>query len=72
MLEEAKKLNIKSKIQIRRLSLTRQKNYRILVLKKISQMNSNVVIIDTDLFINRTQKEGYYQGSPVNCETSTN
>ena len=63
MLEEAKKLNIKNRDEIRRLSIDDQKKLQNLAATKISQIYSDVVIIDTHLFINT--KEGYYPGLPA-------
>jgi adenylate kinase len=62
MLEEAKKLNIKNRDEIR-LSIDDQKKLQNLAATKISQIDSDVVIIDTHLFINT--KEGYYPGLPA-------
>lgn len=63
MLEEAKKLNIQNRDEIRRLSIEDQKKLQNLAATKISQIYSEVVIIDTHLFINT--KEGYYPGLPA-------
>lgn len=63
MLEEAKKLNIQNRDEIRRLSIEDQKKLQNLAATKISQIYSDVVIIDTHLFINT--KEGYYPGLPA-------
>jgi adenylate kinase len=63
MLEEAKKLNIKNRDEIRRLSIDDQKKLQNLAATKISQIYSDVVIIDTHLFINT--KDGYYPGLPA-------
>lgn len=63
MLEEAKKLNIQTRDEIRRLSIEDQKKLQNLAANKISQIYSDVVIIDTHLFINT--KEGYYPGLPA-------
>ena len=63
MLEEANKLNITNRDEIRRLSIYEQKKLQNLAAEKISQINADVVIIDTHLFINT--KEGYYPGLPL-------
>jgi len=63
MLEEAKKLNIQNRDEIRRLAIEDQKKLQNLAATKISQIYSDVVIIDTHLFINT--KEGYYPGLPA-------
>ena len=62
MLEEANKLNITNRDEIRRLSIYEQKKLQNLAAEKISQIKADVVIIDTHLFINT--KEGYYPGLP--------
>ncbi len=62
MLEEANKLNIKNRDEIRRLSIDEQKKLQNLAAEKISRINADVVMIDTHLFINT--KEGYYPGLP--------
>ncbi|HEX5187304.1 MAG TPA: adenylate kinase [Nitrososphaeraceae archaeon] len=62
MLDEATKLKIQSRDEIRRLSISEQKNLQNIAAEKISQINSDVVIVDTHLFINT--KEGYYPGLP--------
>ena len=63
MLEEATKLNIKNRDEIRRLSIEDQKKLQNLAANKISKIESDVTIIDTHLFI--TTKEGYYPGLPL-------
>jgi adenylate kinase len=63
MLEEANKLNITNRDEIRRLSIYEQKKLQNLAAEKISQIKADVVIIDTHLFINT--KEGYYPGLPL-------
>ena len=67
MLEEANKLNIKNRDEIRRLSLYEQKKLQNLAAEKITQINADVVVIDTHLFINT--KEGYYPGLPFDLLT---
>jgi adenylate kinase len=62
MLEEATKLKIQSRDEIRRLSIAEQKNLQNIAAEKISQISGDVVIVDTHLFINT--KEGYYPGLP--------
>ena len=63
MLEEATKLKIKNRDEIRRLSIEDQKKLQNLAANKISKIESDVTIIDTHLFI--TTKEGYYPGLPL-------
>ena len=68
MLEEAKKLNIQTRDEIRRLSIEDQKKLQNLAANKISQIYSDVIIIDTHLFINT--KKGYYPGLPADLLTN--
>jgi adenylate kinase len=63
MLEEATKLKIKNRDEIRRLSIEDQKKLQNLAANKISKIESDITIIDTHLFI--TTKEGYYPGLPL-------
>ena len=62
MLEEANKFDIKNRDEIRRLSIREQKKLQNLAAERITQINADVVVIDTHLFINT--KEGYYPGLP--------
>lgn len=68
MLEEANKLNIKNRDEIRKISITEQKNLQKITAERISQLNSEIVLIDTHLFINTS--EGYYPGIPMDLLTS--
>jgi len=63
MLEEALLLNIKNRDDIRRLQIKDQKNLQRKTATKIAQIISDIVIIDTHLFINTF--EGYYPGLPM-------
>ncbi|HJS64781.1 MAG TPA: adenylate kinase [Nitrososphaeraceae archaeon] len=63
MLEEAKRVNIKNRDEIRRLQIEDQKNLQRLAATRISEIISEIVIIDTHLFI--TTFEGYYPGLPL-------
>ena len=63
MLEEALLLNIKNRDDIRRLQIQDQKNLQRKAATKIAQIISDIVIIDTHLFINTF--EGYYPGLPM-------
>ncbi len=63
MLEEAKRVNIKNRDEIRRLQIEDQKNLQKLAATRISEIISEIVIIDTHLFI--TTFEGYYPGLPL-------
>lgn len=63
MLEEAMLHNIKTRDDIRRLHIKDQKNLQRITATKIAKINSDIVIIDTHLFINTL--EGYYPGLPM-------
>jgi adenylate kinase len=56
-------LNIKTRDEIRRLKIKDQKNLQRMTATKIAQIISDIVIIDTHLFINTF--EGYYPGLPM-------
>ena len=64
MFEEAKKLGIKDRDELRKLPLTQQKDLQKKAAKKISGFDDNVVIIDTHAFI--ATNEGFYPGLPYN------
>jgi adenylate kinase len=64
MFEEAKKIGVKNRDEIRGLSVEDQRSLQDMAAKRISEMNdNNIVIIDTHLFINTV--EGYYPGLPM-------
>lgn len=62
MFEEAKKLGIVSRDELRKLSVNEQKDLQVKAAKKIAGFNDNVIIIDTHAFI--STKEGFYPGLP--------
>jgi adenylate kinase len=64
MFEEAqKKHGIKSRDEIRKLSVEEQRRLQESAAQRISEMQEEIVIIDTHLFINTG--EGYYPGLPM-------
>ena len=63
MLEEAKKIGLKNRDEIRNLPIEDQQHLQDMAAKKIAEMEDNIVIVDTHLFINTT--EGYYPGLPM-------
>lgn len=64
MLDEAKKMGIKDRDEMRKLSVTRQRELQEMAAKIISAIHSDNLIIDTHLFINTS--EGRYPGMPRN------
>jgi len=62
MFEEAKKRGAKSRDDLRKLSVSEQKDLQSIAAKRISQVNDDVVIIDTHAFISTVA--GFYPGLP--------
>ena len=63
MLEEAKKIGLKNRDEIRNLPIKDQQHLQDMAAKRIAEMKDNIVIVDTHVFINTT--EGYYPGLPM-------
>lgn len=70
MLEEAQKLGIKDRDEMRRLPVERQRGLQESAAKRIAEMENDIVIVDTHLFINTD--EGYYPGLPMRLLTIMN
>jgi adenylate kinase len=64
MFEEAKKLGINDRDQIRKLTVDVQQRLQNMAADHITSLNDLLVIVDTHLFI-KTQS-GYYPGLPMN------
>lgn len=64
MLDEAKKLGIKDRDEMRRLPVQKQRTLQALAANSIKAIQNSNVLIDTHLFINTT--EGKYPGLPKN------
>ena len=64
MLEEAKKMSIGDRDEMRKLSVTAQRQLQEMAAKRISTVRGVNLIIDTHLFINT--REGRYPGIPQN------
>lgn len=62
MFEESKKMGLKNRDEMRKLSIEDQHHLQDIAAKRIAQMNEEILIIDTHMFINTT--EGYYPGIP--------
>lgn len=63
MFEEAKKLGINDRDQIRRQTIGVQQRLQNMTADHISNLNDSIVVVDTHLFI-KTQS-GYYPGLPM-------
>jgi adenylate kinase len=63
MLEEAHKMGVKNRDELRKMSLGKQRDLQEKAAKRISEIEDSIVIIDTHLFIKTI--EGYYPGLPM-------
>ena len=63
MFEEAGKLGINNRDEMRRQSIEVQRHMQDLAARRIADLKDNIVIVDTHLFINTN--EGYYPGLPL-------
>ena len=62
MLEQAKNIGINSRDELRTLPVDKQKELQKLAAEKISNLNDDVIFIDTHAFI--STKAGFYPGLP--------
>jgi adenylate kinase len=63
MFEEAKKMGLTNRDEMRRMSIEDQRRLQDLAAQRITEMKDDIVMIDTHLFINTD--EGYYPGLPM-------
>jgi adenylate kinase len=63
MFEEATKLGINNRDEMRRQSIEVQRHMQNLAARRIADLKDDIVIVDTHLFINTN--EGYYPGLPL-------
>jgi len=63
MFEEARKLGINNRDEMRRQSIEVQRHMQNLAARRIADLKDNIVIVDTHVFINTN--EGYYPGLPL-------
>jgi adenylate kinase len=63
MLEEAHKMGVKNRDELRKMTLRKQRDVQEKAAKRISGIEDSIVIIDTHLFIKTI--EGYYPGLPM-------
>jgi adenylate kinase len=70
MFEEAQKLGVKDRDEMRRLPVEKQRQLQESAARRIAEMKNDIVIIDTHLFI--STDEGYYPGLPMRLLTIMN
>jgi adenylate kinase len=70
MFEEAQKLGVKDRDEMRRLPVEKQRKLQESAARRIAEMKNDIVIVDTHLFINT--EEGYYPGLPERLLTIMN
>ncbi|MDQ3884451.1 MAG: adenylate kinase [Thermoproteota archaeon] len=63
MFEEAKKMGLKNRDEMRMMPVEDQRRLQEMAAQRITEMNDDIVLIDTHLFINT--EEGYYPGLPM-------
>jgi adenylate kinase len=63
MFEEAKKVGLKNRDELRKLAVEDQRRLQDLAAQRITEMKDDIVIVDTHLFVNTD--EGYYPGLPM-------
>lgn len=63
MFEEAKKMGLKSRDEMRRMPVEDQRRLQEMAAQRIAEMKDDIVLVDTHLFINTG--EGYYPGLPM-------
>lgn len=63
MFEEAKKIGLKSRDEMRKMPVEEQRRLQEMAAKHIAEMNDDILLVDTHLFINT--EEGYYPGLPM-------
>jgi adenylate kinase len=64
MFEEAKKLGLNDRDQIRKLSIDVQQKLQTMAAQHVSGLKGSIVVVDTHLFIKTPS--GYYPGLPMN------
>ncbi|HEX9678307.1 adenylate kinase [Nitrososphaera sp.] len=70
MFEEAQKLGVKDRDEMRRLPVERQRQLQESAARRIAGMENDIVIVDTHLFI--STDEGHYPGLPMRLLTIMN
>jgi adenylate kinase len=63
MFEEAKKMGLKSRDEMRKMPVENQRRLQEMAAQRIADMKDDIVLVDTHLFINTG--EGYYPGLPM-------
>lgn len=67
MFEEAQKLGVKDRDEMRKLPVEKQRRLQESAARRIAEMENDIVIVDTHLFI--STDEGYYPGLPMRLLT---
>ena len=70
MFEEAQKIGVKTRDEMRKLPVGEQRRLQETAAERIADMQDDVVIVDTHLFI--STGEGYYPGLPMRLLTIMN
>ena len=63
MLEEAKKMGIRNRDELRRMTVEDQRHLQDLAAQRVTEIKDDIVMIDTHVLINTD--EGYYPGLPM-------
>jgi adenylate kinase len=67
MMKEAEKIGVKDRDDMRKLPVTEQRKLQVAASSEIGKINSDVLLVDTHLFIKTD--EGYWPGLPYNVAT---
>jgi len=68
MMEEAKKIGVKDRDNMRMLPVNDQRKFQLAASTKISKMNTEVLLVDTHLFIKTN--DGFWPGIPYDVATA--
>lgn len=70
MMDEAEKIGVKDRDDMRKLPIARQKELQLAASSTIGKIKCNIILVDTHLFIKT--KEGYYPGIPSDVANELN
>jgi|TARA_B100001971_G_scaffold199420_1_gene209962 adenylate kinase len=68
MMKEAEKIGVKDRDDMRKLSVAQQKKLQVAASNKISKMNTEVLLVDTHLFIKTN--DSFWPGIPYDVATA--
>lgn len=68
MMKEAEKIGVRHRDDMRKLPVAEQRKLQVSASSEIAQMNSEVLLVDTHLFIKT--REGYWPGLPSDVATA--